>query len=282
VRVTTKAAVAVPVIGLAGLMGAVGATPAGAQAGTASVVVVHGIPDTPVDVYVDGKLTLDDFMYKTVTDPVALPAGSHALAVRAADAAPDAAPLLQANASLTAGQNVSVIAHLDAGGKPTLTPFVNDTAKVAPGQGRLVVRHTAAAPAVDVLAGGQPVFRNLSNPNEAKADLPAGTVSASVAVAGSTTPVIGPADVPVTEGQATIVYAVGSAEKKNLGVIVQSISGLHSAPAAVKTGNSGLAAENPSSLPVWPLAGAGLLLAGVMVYGGSRYGGARRATAEVR
>jgi hypothetical protein len=266
VKMNKKVSIAVPVVGLAGLAGlaaGLGATPAGAQAGTASVVVVHGIPDTPVDVYVDGKLTLDNFAFKTVTDPVSLPAGSHDLAVRAADAPATAAPLLEAKASLTAGQNVSVVAHLDAAGKPKITPFANDLAKVKAGEGRLVVRHTAAAPAVDVLAGGQPVFRNLTNPNEAKADLPAGTVSAAVALAGTTAPVIGPADVPVTEGSATIVYAVGSAESKNLGVLVQTISGLHSAPAAVQTGDSGLAAESPSTtLPALGLFGATIVVAG--------------------
>jgi hypothetical protein len=143
------------------------------------------------------------------------------------------------------------VAHLDEGGDPKLTPFVNDLAPVAAGSGRLVVRHTAAAPAVDVLAGGSPVFSGLSNPNEAKADLPAGTVSAAVALAGTTEPVIGPADVPVTEGAATIVYAVGSAEAGNLDVLTQTISGLHTPPAAVNTGNSGLAADDGgSSVPV--------------------------------
>jgi hypothetical protein len=239
-----------------------------AQEADASVVVVHGIPDTPVDVYVDDQLTLDDFTFGTVTDPVSLPAGDHAIAVRAGDADASAAPLLSANASLTAGQNVSLVAHLSEAGDPTLTPFVNDTAQVAAGQGRLVVRHTAAAPAVDVLAGGTPVFSNLANPNEAMADLPAGTVSASVALAGTTEPLIGPADVPVTEGAATIVYAVGSAEAGNLDVLTQTISGLHSAPGAVNTGTSGLAAETGTtgSSPValyalgTAVAGAGGLL----------------------
>ena len=110
----------------------------------------------------------------------------------------------------------------------------------------VVVRHTAAAPAVDVLAGGSPVIEGLENPDEAVLTLPAGTVSAAVAAAGTTDPVIGPADVPVVEGQATIVYAVGSAEAGNLDVLVQTISGLHSDPAAVDTGNSGLAAPGAS------------------------------------
>ena len=42
---------------------------ASAQESDASVVVVHGIPDTTVDVYVNDELTLDDFAFSTVTEP---------------------------------------------------------------------------------------------------------------------------------------------------------------------------------------------------------------------
>jgi hypothetical protein len=237
-----------------------------AQEAEASVTVVHGIPDTTVDVYVNDELTLDDFTFGTVTEPLSLPAGNYAVAVRAGDADASAAPLLSADASLSGGDNVSLVAHLNEGGDPTLTPFVNDTSPTAAGNGRLVVRHTAAAPAVDVLAGGSPVFTNLSNPNEAKSDLPAATVSAAVALAGTTEPVIGPADVPVTEGAATIVYAVGSAEAGNLQVLVQTISGLHSAPGAVNTGTSGLAADaGDAGVPVLVYAMAAAVGAGGLV-----------------
>jgi Domain of unknown function (DUF4397) len=201
--------------------------PVNAQADTATVVVVHGIPDTPVDVYVNDELTLEDFAFETVTDPLSLPPGRYDLAVRPAGAEPSEAPLLSAAADLAAGVNVSVVAHLSESGEPTLSPFVNDTSATGPGEGRIIVRHTAAAPAVDVLARGEPVFTSLTNPNEAAADLPAGTVSAAVALAGTTDPVIGPADVTIAEGAATIVYAVGSAADGNLTVLVQTIGGLH-------------------------------------------------------
>src|SRR4029079_8074432 len=106
-------------------------------------------------------------------------------------------PVIEASVTLPAGANASLVAHLDPSGKPVLTTFVNDTAAAPAGQGRLVVRHTAAAPAVDVLANGKAAFTNVTNPNEAKADLPAATYSASVVAAGTTTPaLIGPADVP--------------------------------------------------------------------------------------
>ncbi|WP_425454185.1 DUF4397 domain-containing protein [Geodermatophilus normandii] len=58
---------------------------------------------------------------------------------------------------MPAGANATVAAHLTADGRPALTPFVNDTSAVPAGQGRVVVRHVAAAPAVDVRAGGQVV-----------------------------------------------------------------------------------------------------------------------------
>ena len=43
---------------------------------TADVSVVHGVPGLTVDVYVNGKLTLPGFKPGTITDPLALPAGT--------------------------------------------------------------------------------------------------------------------------------------------------------------------------------------------------------------
>ena len=100
-----------------------------------------------------------------------LPAGSYDLAVF-----PAAPPTLRHAApssdgvAVPAGANATVVAHLDADGKPALTPFVNDTSAVQAGQARVTVRHTAAAPAVDVRAGGTPVVEGLANPDEATPD----------------------------------------------------------------------------------------------------------------
>ena len=120
--------------------------PAGAQDATASVVVIHGIPDTPVDVYVNDALTIEDFAPGTVTDPIELPAGTYTLDLRAPDADPASDPLLTADTTVEAGASYSVVAHLTAAGAPTITPFVNDTTTTKAGEGGIVVRHTAAAP----------------------------------------------------------------------------------------------------------------------------------------
>ena len=68
--------------------------------------------------------------------------------------------MLSANGvAVPAGANATVVAHLTADGKPALTPFVNDVSAVPAGQARVTVRHTAAAPAVDVRAAGTVVVR---------------------------------------------------------------------------------------------------------------------------
>jgi LPXTG-site transpeptidase (sortase) family protein len=117
--------------------------------------------------------------------------------------------------------------------------FTNNTSPTAAGQGRVTVRHAAAAPAVDVLAGGQPAFTNLASGQEGSADLPAGTVSASVVPTGASEPVVlGPTDLAIEDGTALIVYAVGSLENQTMNVLTERITGLSTAPTAVNTGNS--------------------------------------------
>lgn len=87
-RLMTRLAVA---LSLAVPAAALAATGASAADGNATVTVVHGIPNTPVDVYVDGSKALSDFTFKTVTKPLSLPAGAHAIAVRKAGAPSSAA-----------------------------------------------------------------------------------------------------------------------------------------------------------------------------------------------
>ncbi|MFC0005748.1 DUF4397 domain-containing protein [Micromonospora siamensis] len=250
-------------------VGAATATPA--FAASSKVSVVHGIPDTPVDVYVNGKKTLNNFKPGTVAGPLTLPEGEYDITLTKPGEAIDKAILKVDDAEVPGGANISLAAHLSADGKPEITPFVNDTSKVGAGKARLIVRHTAAAPAVDVRAGGKPVFENLTNPKEAKADVDAGTVKADVVLAGTDTVAIGPADLDLKEGTATIVYAIGSAKDKNLGVVAQTITGLHSAPHGVPSGTGGQAG---TGVDAWwyALAGAGVLL---LVGGGARVATAR-------
>ena len=227
--------------------------PAAVAQDTGTVYVVHGVPDTPVDVYVDGQRAIDNFEPGTNQGPVELPAGPHEVALFAADAADGSGtPVLEANADLPAGGNVTLVAHLDASGNPKITPFVNDVSSVPAGQARLVVRHTAAAPTVDVLAGGKPVIKGLSNGQEKALEVPAGSVSAAVAAAGTTDPVIGPADVNLQEGTATFVHAIGKLDGGKLSLVSFTVSNLHSSPSGVPSGApSGAPADG--GVPAWLL-----------------------------
>ena len=234
---------------LAALLGATAvvwaglAAPAYAADGV-KLSVLHGVPGLTVDVYVNGERTLNDFKPGTLAGPLDLDAGSYEVAITAADAEDDSDPAIgPVDLDLKAGGNYTAVAHLTEEGEPTATLFTNDTSKTDAGQGRLTVRHTAAAPAVDILAGGDAVISDLSNPNEEVLDLDAGTVEASVAAAETTDPVIGPAEVTVAEGKNTIVYAWGSLEDDNLKLAIQTVSGLHSAPHGVDAGEAGLAAD---------------------------------------
>jgi hypothetical protein len=252
--------------------GAPAAVAASAQAKptvTATVSALHAVPGPTVDVYANGKALLTNFKPGTLTDPVKLPEGTYDLKVTAAGAGANGAAVIQANdVKVPGGADITVVAHLSAAGKPVLTPYVNDVSKLAAGQARLTVRHDAAAPAVDVRAGGKPVFKSLTNPEEVKADLPAGTVKTDVVLAGTSTVAIGPADVNLKEGTNTIVYAWGSASDKNLKLAVQTISGLHGNPAGIPGGTGGQAAEQDASTgTLWSVGVLGLIALGVIGFG---------------
>jgi Domain of unknown function (DUF4397) len=233
-------------------------------AGSSQVFVLHGVPGLNVDVYANEKKILSDFKPGSLAGPLTLPEGSYDLAVFKAGDDPSGTPAIKADGvTVPAGANITVVAHLDADGTPVLTPFVNDVSKVAPGQARLTVRHTAAAPAVDIRANGKVAFKALTNPNEVKADLAAGKITADVTLAGTSTVAIGPADLDLAEGSNTIVYAWGSATDKNLKLAVQVIKGLHSAPGGVPSGSGGLLSDGiPMPLAALALIGFLALAAG--------------------
>lgn len=254
-------ALKVATAGLVAAATALFAAPAQA-ADEASVSILHGVPGATVDVYANGDAILEGFEPGTLTDPLTLPAGDYDLKVTAAGDGADGDAIIEANGvGVPAGANITVVAHLGANGDPVLTPFVNDTSATAPGDARITVRHTAAAPAVDIRANGDVVFADVTNPNEGTVDLPAGMISADVALAGTDKVAIGPADVDLQEGVNTIVYAWGSAEDGNLDLAVQTIGGLHSSPGGVAAGSGGLL-EGSTATGLLPAAMVGLLLAG--------------------
>ncbi|OWA11854.1 hypothetical protein B9W62_07270 [Streptomyces sp. CS113] len=233
----------------------------------AMVSVFHGIPGMTVDVYANGDELIGDFKPGTVTDPQSLDAGTYDIQVFEAGQGPEGKPALEKQVKVPEGGNATVAAHLSAGGKPELTAFTNDVSKVDAGKARLTVRHVAAAPAVDVRAGGQPVFTGLTNPDEGTAAVDAGTVNADVVLAGTDTVAIGPADLGLKEGTSNVLYAWGSADDKNLALATQTFSGMESRPNAVHAGGSGAAVtpNSPDQWLAWAAAAGAVTLTGVLL-----------------
>jgi hypothetical protein len=219
---------------------AVGVAPGGVNAqSAATVTLLHGIPGATVDVVVDGTVVIPNFEPGTMQDLSSF-AGQTLTNIEVRAAGTETVVIGPiASLPVPASGNWTVVAHLDADGKPTLTPFENDTSELAAGQGRLTVRHTAAAPAVDVvLADGSRPFTNLSNPNEAAADLPAGEIAgASIAPAGGD-PIADVPTVTLAAGSNLIVYAVGSLDDQTFTFYTQELTGLGGAPTAVNTGDA--------------------------------------------
>jgi hypothetical protein len=244
------------------MLALVPAAAASAQSSDGTVTVIHGIPDLDVDVWANGDPLLPGFTFGTVTDALTLPATDYDLEIYAAGTDPEGNdPALAATVTLPAGANVSIIAHLDADAAPTLTVFVNDVSEIAAGEGRVTVRHTAAAPTVDILANDAVLFAGVSNPNEGVIDVPADTYNVKVVAAGGApADAVFETDLGVPEGTNVIVYAVGDLSVPNFTVAAQTIAGLQAAPTGVPTGTDGVAVDG---IPTWLIAAMALGLASV-------------------
>ncbi|MEU4144888.1 DUF4397 domain-containing protein [Streptomyces parvulus] len=236
--------------------------PAGGGGDSGMVSVFHGVPGLTVDVYANGDELLSDFKPGTVTDPQSLKAGTYDIQIFEAGQGPDGTPAIEKQVEVPAGANATIAAHLSADGKPQLTSFVNDVSAVGDGQSRLTVRHVAAAPAVDVRAGGQPLFQGLENPKQDSAVVDSGTVSADVVLAGTDTVAIGPADLNLRNGTSTVAYAWGSATDKNLALATQTLDTTQASP----SGNAaGLTPNSSQEWLAWAAATGMVTLTGVMV-----------------
>jgi len=197
-----------------------GAT-AGVAAQNAELTVIHGIPGlpAPVEIFANNN-KLFSFDFGQSRGPLSLPAGSYNIEIKL-----NGATVLSANPMLAAGVSYSAVAHLKVGSGNQLSLFANDQSAIAPGQGRLTVRHLADAPPVDVGLSQNnarvATFMNLSNPNEVSADVAAGSYSASLFPAGQPQAVFGPVALHLTQQNQYIVYAIGSLSGGTFGLFVQ-------------------------------------------------------------
>jgi len=214
-----------------------------AQAQDASVRIIHGIPGQdvspgvdpalPVDILVnDAICLLSGFTFGSISGPYTLPAGTYDVKISLANSLEPCSnsAVVAAPVPVEAGENVSIIAHLNEAGIPTAAKFVNDLTPTGDGNGRLIAHHTAAAPTVDALVSfGFPrqvaTVPGVSNGGQAAAELPAGNISIGIAAAGTTRPLF-IRTIRLKPGLTTVAYAVGSLANGTFTIIVESIGGL--------------------------------------------------------
>lgn len=189
----------------------------------ATVSVVHAVPGLggPVDVFANGASWFS-FDYGDQAGPLELAPGLYNLEVRQ-----NGATLLSLSATLAADTDYTVIANLDAAGAPSLGAFVNSTDNLALPTSRLYVRHTAQAPAVDILleqnSAVVATIANVSNGQEAVADVAPGNYSVRLNVAGTSNTAFGPVDVRVENGYGYAVFAAGQVATPNFQLITQRV-----------------------------------------------------------
>jgi hypothetical protein len=219
-----------------------------------SVRVVHGLRGLVADIYLDGALVLPTFQPERSTDPLAIPAGDHVVEIRAAGAAATETPLLTQAVSVPAGFQGSLIAHLDAAGNPTLSPYVDDLSAVPAGQARVVIRHAAAASDVAVLLGDRTAFADVAPEGEASELVSAGDYQVSVTATAGGAPLAAPQSVQFADGTANFMYLIGSQAEGTLGWAVVQVGNLQTAPAMIQTGDGSTIAapadRNGTTVPI--------------------------------
>jgi hypothetical protein len=221
------------------------ATAAFAQSADATVWVVHAVPGVDVDVWANGNPLLTGFSPRD-TERAQVPAGDYDIEVYPAGADPDGAdPVITFSGNVTAGANVTLVAHLTASGEiaPQLALFANDVSRLGADQTRVTVRHTAAAPEVELLGGGDVLGSFSVGGQLGPLDLPAGTIPVGVALPGDDP--FFEADLAFAAGTATFVHAYASDPSDPTGTfapIVFSVDVDVPTPSAVHSGTGGDAA----------------------------------------
>jgi len=191
---------------------------AGETEAKGKVTVVHAVPGLTVDVYANEGLFIEDFAPGTITAPVKLASGSYDIEITPANSDSVA---LSATAPVTEDTDAAAVAYLEEDGDPTLGLFANNQRPIDADKARVTVRHTAAAPEVDVRfkrIGGdwRHLTADLANGEQDGRGFVARKYRFDVVLAGTNTRVLGPVTLELAERKHYYVYAWGSAEDENL------------------------------------------------------------------
>jgi len=216
----------VPAAAALALVFSVAATASGwkFQNGSVPTRLVHAVngedlglsQELPVDIRIGFKCVAQDVPFSTIAEGPLLSPGVHQVRITLANSRRGCrGTLVMADTiNVNFGDNLSLVAHQTDDGGIRITKFNDDLRDAGPGNGRATVRHTADAPAVDIIINKnttEPAITDLTNGNGAKLDAPADTYTVEIAPAGGD-PLNPPGEIPlpVTAGENIVVYAIGS------------------------------------------------------------------------
>ncbi|GCE03931.1 DUF4397 domain-containing protein [Dictyobacter aurantiacus] len=245
-----------------------------APADNAYVRVVHASPAAgTVDVFVDGNKLLPNFTFGTVTDYVAVPAGSHKIQVAPAGKGADAAVINQ-SVSVQSGMAYTVAA---IGTKDTgfgLQAFVDDN-MLSGGMAKVRVYHLSPnAGPVNVATGGKTVITGLTykNASDYLSVPPASyTFNVTATQANATVPV----SATLNSNTVNSVFAIGLYQgDPALKFVVGVATGVPGMPQTSGNPHTVAPASSNATLP-WFLGAVALIIAGAAGYT-VRYARARR------
>jgi hypothetical protein len=225
------------------LLFAFGMNAALGQEAPATVTVIHAVPAEdgfPADVYLNGDLVIDGFVFEAASELFTIPAGEALLEIYPQDADPEATdPAVSDEVTFEAGVDYSIVAQV-VDGAPVLSLFINDTSQVAAGQARLTVRQTSGLTDLEVALDGESLFGGLAQATDATADVSAGTYEVSFISLGETIEV---QNLDLEEGGLLVLYAVGSPSDDNFNLLVQRIVAQQTTPSGVPSGTGGMKAD---------------------------------------
>jgi hypothetical protein len=217
---------------------------ASAQSTDARVRITHASPDAPaVDIWVNGSPAVTGLAFGQSTDLLPLPAGTCDVAVTPAGSTdPEADAVISTSLTLEAGAAYEVVANgLLANISASVYPL--DLSPLAEGNTRIEVIHASPdAPAVNILANGNPIIEDLQFPESSGfLEVPSGSYDIQVAVAESGAIALDLPGTALEAGQVYQVIAVGLVADGSLTVLPLA------APADTATGGTTSSGDTATS-----------------------------------
>ncbi len=189
--------------------------PAGAtdadEAVSSSLTFIHGVPGQRFDVYVGKELVAANAEFSSLHPGIALSQGRHKVAIREPGARAKSRPIAKLRVKVTNSAPQTVVAHLDNNGEIDLYKRRVNT-KWVNGEARLIVRHLAHAPAIQLRYDGGLKHRSVASGQTRKSVVPALPFELGVYAQTSEElqPILDPVMVSLAANTVTVVYVIGS------------------------------------------------------------------------